>query len=97
MSVESALPVFVAEADELLREMETGLLECAHGTPSAETINLIFRAAHTIKGSSGLFGLDAVVWFVHGVETALDRVRLGKVAMDRELADLLLTCNAFAH
>src|SRR6185437_16050019 len=54
--------------------------------------NLIFRAAHTIKGSSGLFGLDGIVDFVHVVETALDQVRLGRVPMSEELVALLLRC-----
>ncbi len=64
---------FIAEATELLREMESGLLDCSRGEATEETINLIFRTAHTIKGSAGLFGLDAIVSFVHGVETLLDR------------------------
>ncbi|HEY6925916.1 MAG TPA: chemotaxis protein CheA, partial [Steroidobacteraceae bacterium] len=93
MKVDDALPTFLAEAGELLREMEDGLLECSREAPGPETINLIFRAAHTIKGSSGLFGLDNIVSFVHGVETALDRVRLGKLRMEAALIDLLLACS----
>ncbi|MEJ0039911.1 MAG: chemotaxis protein CheA [Gammaproteobacteria bacterium] len=92
MNFDDVLPAFVAEASELLREMEDGLLQCTRGTPSDETINLIFRSAHTIKGSAGLFGLDAVVSFVHGVETLLDRVRLGEVALGPQLVQSLLNC-----
>jgi two-component system chemotaxis sensor kinase CheA len=92
MTMDPALQVFIDESRELLGEMESGLLECEHKSASAETINSIFRVAHTIKGSSGLFGLDAIVSFVHVVETALDRVRTGEVAMDREFAVLLLSC-----
>ncbi|HEY0341042.1 MAG TPA: chemotaxis protein CheA, partial [Steroidobacteraceae bacterium] len=92
MNIEEALPGFVAEAGDLLREMESALLECSGGTADAEKINLIFRSAHTIKGSAGLFGLDPIVSFVHVVETALDQVRLGKVAMTEELVTLLLSC-----
>ena len=87
-----ALQTFFDESHELLTEMEAGLLQCERNASSAETINSIFRAAHTIKGSSGLFGLDAIVSFVHVVETALDRVRIGKVAMEPEFAILLLSC-----
>src|ERR1700722_9494806 len=72
--------------------MESALLECSGGTTDAEKINLIFRSAHTIKGSAGLFGLDPIVSFVHVVETALDQVRLGRVAMTEELVTLLLRC-----
>jgi two-component system chemotaxis sensor kinase CheA len=92
MNFDDVLPSFVAEASELLREMEDGLLECTRGTPSDETINLIFRTAHTIKGSAGLFGLDAIVSFVHGVETLLDRVRLGEIALGPQLIQSLLSC-----
>jgi two-component system chemotaxis sensor kinase CheA len=92
MNFDDVLPAFVAEAAELLREMEDGLLQCTRGTPSDETINLIFRSAHTIKGSAGLFGLDAIVSFVHGVETLLDRVRLGEIALGPQLVQALLDC-----
>jgi two-component system chemotaxis sensor kinase CheA len=92
VNIEEALPGFVAEAGDLLREMESALLECSGGTDDAEKINLIFRSAHTIKGSAGLFGLDPIVSFVHVVETALDQVRLGRVAMTEELVTLLLRC-----
>src|ERR1700741_568704 len=92
MNVEEALPGFVAEAADLLREMEAALLECSAGAADAEKINLIFRSAHTIKGSAGLFGLDPIVSFVHVVEPALDQVRLGRVPMTDELVTLLLKC-----
>jgi two-component system chemotaxis sensor kinase CheA len=92
VNIEEALPGFVAEAGDLLREMESALLECSGGAADAEKINLIFRSAHTIKGSAGLFGLDPIVSFVHVVETALDQVRLGRVAMTEELVTLLLSC-----
>jgi len=90
MNVDDALPGFFVEAAELLAEMEAGLLECSKAAPGPETINLIFRSAHTIKGSAGLFGLEVIVRFVHAVETALDSVRLGKLAMSDELLALLL-------
>ena len=92
MNLDEALPGFVAESGDLLREMESGLLQCSGPATDPETINLIFRAAHTIKGSAGLFGLEAVVAFVHVMETALDLVRLGSVDMTDELVALLLSC-----
>jgi two-component system chemotaxis sensor kinase CheA len=92
VNVEEALPGFIAEATDLLREMESALLECSGEAANAEQINLIFRSAHTIKGSAGLFGLDSIVSFVHVVETALDQVRLGRVLMSEELVTLLLSC-----
>jgi len=92
VKLEEAIPGFVAECTDLLREMEAGLLDCSGGTTDPEKINLIFRIAHTIKGSAGLFGFDDIVQFVHVLETALDRVRLGRVPMSEELVALLLRC-----
>ena len=92
MSTDAALPTFVAEARELLREMEGALLSCEQASVGADTINAIFRAAHTIKGSSGLFGLDAIVAFAHVVENVLDRVRGAQLVLDEEWVSLLLEC-----
>jgi two-component system chemotaxis sensor kinase CheA len=92
MNLDEALPGFIAESADLLREMEAALLECTAGSVTPETINLIFRSAHTIKGSAGLFGLDDIVAFVHVVETVLDGVRLNRTAMSEELIALLLSC-----
>ncbi|HEY4211940.1 MAG TPA: chemotaxis protein CheA [Steroidobacteraceae bacterium] len=92
MNLDEALPGFIAESGDLLREMEAGLLECSFGSVNPETINLIFRSAHTIKGSAGLFGLDEIVHFVHAVETLLDRVRREELRLDESLTELLLRC-----
>jgi len=92
VNIDDALPTFFAESAELLREMETDLLACTSAAPSADDVNRIFRAAHTLKGSSGLFGFDAIVAFVHEMEACLDRVRLGKAVLDSALAAVLLEC-----
>ncbi len=90
MSSDAALPVFIAESVDLLREFEDGLLKCSDGGADAEVINLIFRSAHTIKGSAGLFGLNDIVEFMHVVETLLDSVRQGVLPLTPELITLLL-------
>ncbi len=92
MNIDQALPAFIAESADLLRDMEAGLLQCSGGTRDPEVINLIFRSAHTIKGSASLFGLNEVVAFLHVVETALDEVRLDKYSMSEQLITLLLNC-----
>jgi two-component system chemotaxis sensor kinase CheA len=92
MSLDPELEVFVEECGELLADMESTLLKCEKVEPSADAINSIFRAAHTIKGSAGLFGLDFIVEFVHDVETVLDRVRIGSARMSQPLAVALLAC-----
>ena len=58
MNLDGALQTFFAEAEDLLNSMEAALLRMDEGDSDMETINEIFRAAHTIKGSAGLFGLD---------------------------------------
>ncbi len=64
MNLDQALQTFIAESRELLDDMETSLLSL-DAAPDDEAINAIFRAAHTIKGSAGLFGLNHVVAFTH--------------------------------
>ena len=86
------LPTFLAESREVLQEMEDGLLAVGQSTDLAETINSIFRAAHTIKGSAGLFDLGDIVKFTHVVETVLDGARQGRVEMSSDLVSLLLLC-----
>jgi len=92
MSMEEALDTFIAEARELLEQMESALLRLGDGDHSPETMNEIFRAAHTIKGSSGLFGLNDIVAFTHKVENILDRARNGDIDIDDSLLSLLLKC-----
>lgn len=87
-----ALPTFLVEARELSEEIETALLICERGAADTDTINALFRAVHTIKGSAGLFGLDTIVAFVHVLETVLDRVRNGKQDMTSALAQVLISC-----
>ena len=90
IDLDQVLHTFIVEARELLEDMEAALLRVADEADPRESINAIFRAAHTIKGSSGLFGLDAVVAFTHVVESVLDRVRDGAVALDEPLVVLML-------
>jgi two-component system, chemotaxis family, sensor kinase CheA len=93
VNIDEALPTFFAESAELLREMETDLLACTTAAPSPDDVNRIFRGAHTLKGSAGLFGFDHIVAFVHEIEACLDRIRLGKAVLDSQLASVLLECN----
>ena len=92
MNLDEVLPTFIAESAELLRDLESGLLACSQGKGDAETINVIFRAVHTLKGSAGLFGLDGIVAFVHDAETTLDHVRQGHIPMEPVLVSVLLRC-----
>lgn len=90
MNLDAALQTFLVESRELLEDMEAKLLQTETEAADVDTINAIFRAAHTIKGSAGLFGLDDVVKFTHVVESVLDKVRDGNIQLDSNLADLFL-------
>lgn len=96
MNIDQVLHIFIDESRELLEEMENALLAVEQadddGNEKSELINAIFRAAHTIKGSAGMFGLDHVVEFTHVVESVLDKVREGQLAVGESLVVLLLAC-----
>ena len=84
------LQTFVIECRELLEQMEEALLIVEQAAEDPEIINAIFRAAHTIKGSAGMFGIDHVVVFTHAAESVLDRVRSGDLSMNSVLAALFI-------
>ena len=91
MNLDDALQTFITESRELLEDMENALLAVEQAAEKDELVNAIFRAAHTIKGSSGLFRLDHIVAFTHVVESVLDQVRAGKLVIADELVVLLLS------
>ncbi|RIA21329.1 two-component system chemotaxis sensor kinase CheA [Ectopseudomonas oleovorans] len=90
MNLDSVIGTFIAECRELLQQMEDALLQIEQSPNDPELINAIFRAAHTIKGSSGLFGFDAIVAFTHVAESVLDRVRAGELPFSADLSALML-------
>ena len=92
MNLDDALQTFIVESHELLQSMEDALLDIEHSDDPVGSINAIFRAAHTIKGSAGLFGLDAIVGFTHVMESVLDKVRGGELRIDDPMVALLLSC-----
>ncbi|QOY85200.1 chemotaxis protein CheA [Paludibaculum fermentans] len=81
---------FLHEAEELLAEIETAALSMAAGEAPEETVHLLFRAFHTIKGSGAMCGLDAVAGFTHHIESLLAQVRDGVVPVSGVLAALIL-------
>ncbi len=84
------LQTFYEESFEGLEVMETGLLDLDIGAADTEEINTIFRAAHSIKGGSGTFGLNEVASFTHLMETLLDELRDGRRDVSQPVVDLLL-------
>ena len=79
---------FHEECLEALETMEAGLLQL--DGISAEAINGLFRAAHSIKGGAGTIGFTRLCEFTHNVETLLDAIRTGTHPADQKTADALL-------
>ncbi len=90
MNLDQALQTYIEESRALLADMEAHLLRLEREPAEPDTLNALFRAAHTIKGSAGLFGLDPIVAFTHVVENLLDCLRDGKIPFSGELVELLL-------
>lgn len=91
-SKDETLREFLAESEELLDALHHNLavIEHAPDSVSPETLNALFRAAHTLKGMSGVMGLAAVSDLAHSLEDVMDRLRMGRLAMSRALLDLLV-------
>lgn len=79
---------FFIECEELLEALQDGLETMAEDTGDLETINVVFRAVHSIKGGAGAFGLEGLVRFAHRYETVLDAVRSNTLVADGDAIKL---------
>ena len=91
--IAQAMPAFISEAAEQIEAIETLLLELEEQPDNRELLDSLFRCAHTVKGSAGIFGLNRVVEFTHHVETLLDKMRDGDIGLTPDISTLLLLCN----
>ena len=91
--IAQAMPAFISEAAEQIEAIETLLLELEEQPDNRELLDSLFRCAHTVKGSAGIFGLNRVVEFTHHVETLLDKMRDGELVLNPSINTLLLQCN----
>jgi two-component system, chemotaxis family, sensor kinase CheA len=81
---------FYEESLDGLDAMEQALLALDEGATDPELINIVFRAAHSIKGGSATFGFSEVAAFTHVAENLMDEVRSGRRAMEKAVVELLL-------
>ncbi len=88
--LEAIKTTFFQECDELLVDLEGGLLAMQRGQASSDTVNGVFRAVHSIKGGAGVFGFDDLVQFSHLFETVLDGMRAGRIAASPNTIAVLL-------
>jgi len=82
--------VFFDEAEELLAEMERLLLGVDVAAPDPEDLNAIFRTAHSVKGGASTFGLSDMSEVTHVLESLLDRIRKGEMALTSNHVDAFL-------
>lgn len=83
--------VFFDETEELLAEMEKLLLEIDVAAPDPEDLNAVFRAAHSIKGGAATFGITDLTEVTHVLETLLDKIRQGEMALTSQHVDAFLS------
>lgn len=84
---------FFVECEELLEALQDGLGELEAGGADGETIHVVFRAVHSIKGGAGAFGLSDLVGFAHAFETVLDEVRADRLEPTHDLIRMFFRCS----
>ncbi|MCH8101740.1 MAG: chemotaxis protein CheA [Chloroflexi bacterium] len=84
------LQVFLDEAEEQLQLLDTNIVGIEGRDDNSELIQEIFRAAHTLKGSSAMLGYREMTDLGHAMETLLDKVRKGSLAPSTNVVDALL-------
>ncbi len=87
---EDEFPIFMAETDEQLQVLDDGLIRLEREGEDMELLQALFRAAHTLKGTSGMIGHKRMVNLTHSMETALDGLRKHTLPVSTALIDLCL-------
>lgn len=90
MAMDELVKVFMEESEDEIRELESGLIRLEEDKEDEDTINRVFRAAHTIKGSAGLVGFDSVSNYTHTLENILDRIRKKDLTITKKLISTML-------
>ncbi len=91
-ATESDLQLFLEEAAEQLRTLSDGLLRMERDDSDPLLIQAVFRAAHTLKGSSATIGHTNMAALTHAMESVLDRIRQGSLPVTTPIVDTLLQC-----
>ena len=83
---------FMIEANELISQLDADLVAIEKKPDDSDLLNRIFRAAHTIKGTSGFLGFDDLSSLTHKIEDVLNKLRKGVLKLSAEMMDTLLEC-----
>ncbi len=84
--------MFVSEAQEYLQSLNHGLLVLEKEPENKDSLNGIFRAAHTLKSMAGTMGFEKIVQLTQEMETLLDKLRKGELSATSEIVDVLFNC-----
>ena len=88
--MDSLMQLFYDEANEMVEGMEQVLLALESSEPDPETVNALFRYAHSFKGNSAAMGFTHLSKFTHGLESAMETLRKEQRTLTPALATLLL-------
>ncbi|MBO8126808.1 MAG: chemotaxis protein CheA [Firmicutes bacterium] len=92
MDTSQYLGIFVDEAKEHIQNMNEGLLALEQDPEDESTIEVIFRAAHTLKGMSATMGFDSIAELTHAMENVFDKIRHAEIKVTPETMDTLFKC-----
>ena len=92
MDVSQYLDVFIDESKEHLQNLNTQILDLEQEPGNMDTINEIFRAAHTLKGMAGTMGYKRMQNLTHNMENVFSEVRNGAAKVNANVVDVLFQC-----
>ncbi|MGN0401009.1 MAG: chemotaxis protein CheW [Acetatifactor sp.] len=92
MDVSQYLEIFLDETKEHLQNLNTRILELEADPEGTDTINEIFRAAHSLKGMAGTMGYKRMQNLTHDMENVFSEVRNGTIKVQPEMIDVLFQC-----
>ncbi|MSQ67355.1 MAG: chemotaxis protein CheA [Gammaproteobacteria bacterium] len=81
---------FLIEAQEILENLDTQLIDLEASPHDHNLLNAVFRSFHTIKGGAGFLALDAMVEVAHKAEDVFDQLRNGRFTLDSAVMDVFL-------
>ena len=92
MDVSQYLEIFIDESNEHLQNLSDGIMILEKEPDNSDTINEIFRAAHSLKGMAGTMGYKRMQNLTHDMENVFSEVRNGNIKVDSRMVDVLFQC-----
>lgn len=92
MDVSQYLDIFIDEAKEHIQELNTQILNLEQDPENMDTINEIFRAAHSLKGMAGTMGFKRMQTLTHDMENVFSEVRTGNIKVNADIIDVIFQC-----